>query len=151
MSTSLLMTRRFAPLFWTQFFAAFSDNFLKQALIFLVLFKVAGSTAHVLVTLAPASPAIPLVLVPVAIAAAALVAFAGGLLLGRRRKSQRPDATAPSQAVAMKRPPASADDSDEIVDCPACGRQIPALAQVCPRCGVRIVSVTEVPREPITR
>src|SRR5262245_8487780 len=54
MSTSLLMTRRFAPLFWTQFFAAFSDNFLKQALIFLVLFKIAGSTAHVLVTLAPA-------------------------------------------------------------------------------------------------
>jgi len=39
MSTSLLMTRRFAPLFWTQFFAAFSDNFLKQALIFLILFK----------------------------------------------------------------------------------------------------------------
>jgi acyl-[acyl-carrier-protein]-phospholipid O-acyltransferase/long-chain-fatty-acid--[acyl-carrier-protein] ligase len=54
MSSSLLMTRRFAPLFWTQFFAAFSDNFLKQALIFLVLFKIAGPTAHVLVTLAPA-------------------------------------------------------------------------------------------------
>ena len=54
MSSSLLMTRRFAPLFWTQFFAAFSDNFLKQALIFLVLFKIAGNTAHVLVTLAPA-------------------------------------------------------------------------------------------------
>ena len=54
MSSSLLMTRRFAPLFWTQFFAAFSDNFLKQALIFLVLFKLAGPTAHVLVTLAPA-------------------------------------------------------------------------------------------------
>jgi acyl-[acyl-carrier-protein]-phospholipid O-acyltransferase / long-chain-fatty-acid--[acyl-carrier-protein] ligase len=54
MSSSLLTTRRFAPLFWTQFFAAFSDNFLKQALIFLVLFKIAGPTAHVLVTLAPA-------------------------------------------------------------------------------------------------
>src|SRR5712671_4050388 len=54
MSSSLLLTRRFAPLFWTQFFAAFSDNFLKQALIFLVLFKIAGPTAHVLVTLAPA-------------------------------------------------------------------------------------------------
>src|SRR5262244_3131585 len=52
--SSLLLTRRFAPLFWTQFFAAFSDNFLKQALIFLVLFKIAGPTAHVLVTLAPA-------------------------------------------------------------------------------------------------
>src|SRR5712671_5538438 len=54
MSTSLLTTRRFAPLFWTQFFAAFSDNFLKQALIFLILFKIGGSTANVLVNLAPA-------------------------------------------------------------------------------------------------
>jgi acyl-[acyl-carrier-protein]-phospholipid O-acyltransferase/long-chain-fatty-acid--[acyl-carrier-protein] ligase len=54
MSSSLLTTRRFAPLFCTQFFAAFSDNFLKQALIFLVLFKIKGPTAHVLVTLAPA-------------------------------------------------------------------------------------------------
>jgi acyl-[acyl-carrier-protein]-phospholipid O-acyltransferase / long-chain-fatty-acid--[acyl-carrier-protein] ligase len=54
MSSSLLTTRRFAPLFWTQFFAAFSDNFLKQALIFLILFKIAGNIAHVLVTLAPA-------------------------------------------------------------------------------------------------
>jgi acyl-[acyl-carrier-protein]-phospholipid O-acyltransferase / long-chain-fatty-acid--[acyl-carrier-protein] ligase len=54
MSSSLLLTRRFAPLFWTQFFAAFSDNFLKQALIFLILFKIGGSAAGVLVQLAPA-------------------------------------------------------------------------------------------------
>src|SRR5882672_9398546 len=54
MSSSLLLTRRFAPLFWTQFFAAFSDNFLKQALIFLILFKIGGTKAGVLVTLAPA-------------------------------------------------------------------------------------------------
>ena len=54
MSSSLLLTRRFAPLFWTQFFAAFSDNFLKQALIFLILFKIGGTDANVLVTLAPA-------------------------------------------------------------------------------------------------
>src|SRR5262245_62721942 len=52
--SSLLLTRRFAPLFWTQFFAAFSDNFLKQALIFLILFKIGGTKAGVLVTLAPA-------------------------------------------------------------------------------------------------
>src|SRR5262249_48380485 len=51
--SSLLLTRRFAPLFWTQFFAAFSDNFLKQALIFLILFKIGGSVANVLVMLAP--------------------------------------------------------------------------------------------------
>jgi acyl-[acyl-carrier-protein]-phospholipid O-acyltransferase/long-chain-fatty-acid--[acyl-carrier-protein] ligase len=54
MSSSLLLTRRFAPLFWTQFFAAFSDNFLKQALIFLILFKIGGSAAGILVQLAPA-------------------------------------------------------------------------------------------------
>src|SRR5215475_15974665 len=54
MSSSLLLTRRFAPLFWTQFFAAFSDNFLKQALIFLILFKIDSSAASVLVQLAPA-------------------------------------------------------------------------------------------------
>src|SRR6266850_136382 len=51
---SVVLTRRFAPLFWTQFFAAFSDNFLKQALIFLILFKIGGTKAGVLVTLAPA-------------------------------------------------------------------------------------------------
>src|SRR5262245_6465392 len=54
MSSSLLLTRRFAPLFWCQFFAAFSDNFLKQALIFLILFKIGGSWSGVLITLAPA-------------------------------------------------------------------------------------------------
>ncbi len=51
---SLMMTRRFAPLFWTQFFAAFSDNFLKNALVFLLLFKIGGSDAEVLISLAAA-------------------------------------------------------------------------------------------------
>lgn len=36
--TPLLLSRRFAPLFWCQFFAAFNDNFLKTALVFLILF-----------------------------------------------------------------------------------------------------------------
>ena len=54
MSSSLLMTRRFAPLFWTQFFSAFSDNFLKNALVFLILFKIGGDDAEVLITLAAA-------------------------------------------------------------------------------------------------
>ncbi len=40
---SLMLTRRFAPLFWCQFFSAFSDNFLKTALVFLILFKIGGS------------------------------------------------------------------------------------------------------------
>src|SRR5215471_1012667 len=54
MSSSLLMTRRFAPLFWTQFFAAFSDNFLKNALVFLILFHIGGADAEALITLAAA-------------------------------------------------------------------------------------------------
>ncbi len=53
-SQSLLMSRRFAPLFWCQFFSAFSDNFLKNALVFLILFKIGGSAAESLITLAAA-------------------------------------------------------------------------------------------------
>src|SRR3954463_9853526 len=53
-SESLMTSRRFAPLFWCQFFSAFNDNFLKNALVFLILFKVAGSNAEALVTLAGA-------------------------------------------------------------------------------------------------
>src|SRR5207302_9492097 len=52
MSQSLLATRRFAPLFWCQFFSAFNDNFLKNALVLLILFKIGGETGEVLVTLA---------------------------------------------------------------------------------------------------
>jgi acyl-[acyl-carrier-protein]-phospholipid O-acyltransferase/long-chain-fatty-acid--[acyl-carrier-protein] ligase len=50
----LLLSRRFAPLFWCQFFAAFSDNVLKNALVFLILFKLGGAHAEVLITLAGA-------------------------------------------------------------------------------------------------
>ena len=55
MSTSLMMTRRFAPLFWCQFFAAFGDNFLKTALVFVILFQVTGANSAVLITLAGAT------------------------------------------------------------------------------------------------
>src|SRR6266516_3077373 len=34
MSDSLMTSRRFAPLFWCQFFSAFNDNFLKNATLF---------------------------------------------------------------------------------------------------------------------
>ncbi|HZP19750.1 MAG TPA: acyl-[ACP]--phospholipid O-acyltransferase [Bauldia sp.] len=54
MLASLMTSRRFAPLFWCQFFAAFNDNFLKNALTFVILFKVASSGSAVLVTLAGA-------------------------------------------------------------------------------------------------
>ena len=36
---SLMTSRRFAPLFWCQFFSAFNDNFLRYALVFLILFR----------------------------------------------------------------------------------------------------------------
>ena len=55
MSTSLLTTRRFAPLFFCQFFAAFGDNFLKTALVFVILFEVSGANSGVLITLAGAT------------------------------------------------------------------------------------------------
>ena len=52
MASSLLLQRRFAPLFWTQFFSAFNDNFLKNALVFLILFKLAGPDGQALIALA---------------------------------------------------------------------------------------------------
>jgi len=45
MRLKLMTTRRFAPLFWTQFLSAFNDNFLKNTLVFLVLFQVTSSDA----------------------------------------------------------------------------------------------------------
>ncbi len=52
---SLMTTRRFAPLFWCQFFSAFSDNFLKTALVFVILFQIAGANSEALITLAGAT------------------------------------------------------------------------------------------------
>jgi acyl-[acyl-carrier-protein]-phospholipid O-acyltransferase/long-chain-fatty-acid--[acyl-carrier-protein] ligase len=50
----LLLSRRFAPLFWCQFFSAFNDNFLKTALVFLILFQIGGSAGESLITVAAA-------------------------------------------------------------------------------------------------
>jgi acyl-[acyl-carrier-protein]-phospholipid O-acyltransferase/long-chain-fatty-acid--[acyl-carrier-protein] ligase len=52
--SSLLLTRRFAPLFWCQFFSAFSDNFVKSSLVLLILFHIGGPDAAALITLAAA-------------------------------------------------------------------------------------------------
>jgi acyl-[acyl-carrier-protein]-phospholipid O-acyltransferase/long-chain-fatty-acid--[acyl-carrier-protein] ligase len=52
MSQALLVSRRFAPLFWCQFFSAFNDNFLKNALALLILFRIGGETSEALVTAA---------------------------------------------------------------------------------------------------
>jgi acyl-[acyl-carrier-protein]-phospholipid O-acyltransferase/long-chain-fatty-acid--[acyl-carrier-protein] ligase len=49
-----MLSRRFAPLFWCQFFAAFNDNFLKTALVFVVLFHLSPRNAEALITLASA-------------------------------------------------------------------------------------------------
>jgi acyl-[acyl-carrier-protein]-phospholipid O-acyltransferase/long-chain-fatty-acid--[acyl-carrier-protein] ligase len=54
MPPPLLLSRRFAPLFACQFFAAFNDNFLKTALVFLILFRSNSADAEALITLASA-------------------------------------------------------------------------------------------------
>src|SRR5689334_22580336 len=56
MSDHLMTSRRFAPLFWCQFFSAFNDNFLKNALVFLILFRASydEATRQSLVTLTAA-------------------------------------------------------------------------------------------------
>jgi acyl-[acyl-carrier-protein]-phospholipid O-acyltransferase/long-chain-fatty-acid--[acyl-carrier-protein] ligase len=54
MSTSLMTSRRFAPLFWCQFFSAFNDNFLKNTLVFLILFSLGAAGTNALITLAAA-------------------------------------------------------------------------------------------------
>jgi acyl-[acyl-carrier-protein]-phospholipid O-acyltransferase/long-chain-fatty-acid--[acyl-carrier-protein] ligase len=59
MTSSLLATRRFAPLFWCQFFSAFNDNFLKTALVLLLLFRWAGPHSETLILLAPAALIFP--------------------------------------------------------------------------------------------
>jgi acyl-[acyl-carrier-protein]-phospholipid O-acyltransferase/long-chain-fatty-acid--[acyl-carrier-protein] ligase len=53
-----MLSSRFAPLFWTQFFSAFNDNYLKNALVFLILFHIGANnaqTAETLITLAGAT------------------------------------------------------------------------------------------------
>jgi len=54
MFSHLMLTKRFAPLFWCQFFSAFNDNFLKTSLVFLILFKLTGPDSDSLITLAAA-------------------------------------------------------------------------------------------------
>ena len=54
MPPPLLLSRRFAPLFWCQFFAAFNDNFLKTALVFVILFQSGARDPEALITFASA-------------------------------------------------------------------------------------------------
>ena len=50
----LLASRRFAPLFWCQFFSAFSDNLVRTMLAMMILFRLGEEAAGPLVTLAVA-------------------------------------------------------------------------------------------------
>lgn len=52
MFASLMRSRRFAPMFWTQFLSALSDNFVKNALVMLILFQIGGTAGSQLVALA---------------------------------------------------------------------------------------------------
>ena len=54
MADHLMTSRRFAPLFWCQFFSAFNDNFLKNALVFLILFAPGIANREALITLTAA-------------------------------------------------------------------------------------------------
>ncbi len=54
MTKPLMLSRKFAPLFWTQFFAAFNDNFLKNTLVFLIMATLSVEQAASTVTLAGA-------------------------------------------------------------------------------------------------
>ncbi len=59
MNLSLLLTRRFAPLFWSQFFSAFNENLVRNMLAMIILFKVGADNAGPLVTLALAAFILP--------------------------------------------------------------------------------------------
>lgn len=58
MFSDLMSSRRFAPLFWCQFLSALNDNFLKNALVILLLYKIAGISDQHAATLVTAAGAV---------------------------------------------------------------------------------------------
>src|SRR5438270_3491942 len=52
MFSELMRSRRFAPLFWCQFFSAFNDNFVRNMLAMLILFRLGAESAGPLITAA---------------------------------------------------------------------------------------------------
>jgi hypothetical protein len=109
----------------------------------------AGRNAPRLVlTLAPAAAPFPQVLslVLLVLVAAGAAAFAGGIVLGRRRRASRSAAPRHAQATANGTaqhtgwaPVAGKyDDLDGVIQCPTCRRDIPEVAEVCPRCGAAV-------------
>ena len=62
MFRALMTSRRFAPLFWCQFFSAFNDNFVRNMLAMLILFRFGAENASLKILLATIVfilPAIP--------------------------------------------------------------------------------------------
>jgi len=63
MFRTLMTSRRFAPLFWCQFLSAFNDNFVRNMLAMLILFRFGGARASLEILIATmifVLPAIPL-------------------------------------------------------------------------------------------
>ncbi|HTR13050.1 MAG TPA: MFS transporter, partial [Roseiarcus sp.] len=63
MFRTLMTSRRFAPLFWCQFFSAFNDNFVRNMLAMLILFRLGGENGSekiLLATIVFILPSIPL-------------------------------------------------------------------------------------------
>jgi acyl-[acyl-carrier-protein]-phospholipid O-acyltransferase / long-chain-fatty-acid--[acyl-carrier-protein] ligase len=56
---ALMRSRRFAPLFWCQFFSAFNDNFVRQILVIMLLFRFGGGDVGTKVSLAIAIFVLP--------------------------------------------------------------------------------------------
>ena len=54
MSGHLLKSRKFAPLFWCQFFSAFNDSYLKTALVFLLMIDLVADKAGSMIQVAGA-------------------------------------------------------------------------------------------------
>ena len=52
MFSNLLRSQRFAPLFWCQFFSSFNDNFVRQMLAMIILFRMGEAMAGPLIMLA---------------------------------------------------------------------------------------------------
>ncbi len=52
MFAELLKSKRFAPLFWCQFLSSFNDNFVRQMLAMIILFRLGDEHAGALITLA---------------------------------------------------------------------------------------------------
>jgi acyl-[acyl-carrier-protein]-phospholipid O-acyltransferase/long-chain-fatty-acid--[acyl-carrier-protein] ligase len=56
---ALMRSRRFAPLFWCQFLSAFNDNFVRQMLVMMLLFRFGGGDVGPKVSLAVAIFVLP--------------------------------------------------------------------------------------------